>query len=316
MKSLVKAVAFGIFVTVGSGQAADVSVRIDFDWSATQHKRELAERLVQAGQMPSPIIFVDGQPAELMPGGVKLPNDKKSRIDIGLIQFVEGPLYSFEIDSRQPLGKIVSVTHPLLTVSREANSKFGTPVVLEGKEEQKVALSRLEDGTYKVALPSLPYTTLVEVAKEYGITWDTNVRVVHRDAKGGFLRAPWENERFGSAVLREDLRPALMRSYPAINVDWLKNGLQIYVFSFGYPSHSELFLQTKPPGAAIIINGVNQDKETNDKVTVDRNLWKYIGLVLRPEYETCWVEAEKVQPGPTPDAPKWFYCKLERVSRH
>jgi hypothetical protein len=315
--------AIGIFLIVlpiTFVQAANkaknfITLQLDFDWSANPDMKARADRLVESGLMPKAMVFADGKPLGLMPGIVKLPiSNLKTRIQIGLAQFVERPLYSFEFDLAKGPPKSVAVTYPALSLSKDAYYAFDTLVLMRQLVESKVSVSHSDKEVYRINLPSAPYATLVGLAAggpRFGVV--KTIGVSHFDPKLGLQPPPWKSKRFASTnfhmPLDQNTKLKLEQSYPGIDVNWLERS-----YIPPYPKSEALRLETQPSGATIFAAGIKQDRPTTYTVHIPRSYWDSIELSLEGHGQ-CLVRTDWIEPASAPDKPYRFCCELETNSR-
>jgi hypothetical protein len=290
-------------------QQKAASLAIDFDWTKVRDQERLADALREKSLLPSPLIFVDGRLRAVVPAEVEIPSDTIStRLEIGLIQFTERPLYTIDLGRDRPGRILVQTTYPELGISHNYRMPTGEVrdvVALKGLVKTSTSAT-LQDGRYSLALPAEPYAILAEFAghSSGGLRATPIVPVIQLVNDKPYPPIEWLLPRydydFSKLIATEAsvYRANIVTSWAAA---WL----------IGDPLRAQprdaLRLGSIPSQAEIYIAGYVQPSTTDTIVQTPRDLWGTI-VVRKKAFADCPFDMAELTPGNPPS----FVCKLRK----
>lgn len=106
-------------------QSDGIRIVLSIDWKSNARAQADAMSLVHRGSLPLPLIFVDGQLRAMLEDGIAIDFQGRSEgsIDVGILQFIERPLYSLKVTAQSDSTLVnVVLTYPPLVQSQSKSS--------------------------------------------------------------------------------------------------------------------------------------------------------------------------------------------------
>jgi hypothetical protein len=295
--------------SVVHGQQKAASLAIDFDWTNVPKQESLADALRGKRLLPSPLIFVDGRLRAVVPAQIEIPIDAIStRLEIGLTQFTERPLYMIDLGRDRSGRMLVQTTYPELGISHNYRMPAGDVrdvVTLKGLVKTSTSAA-LHDGRYSLALPAEPYATLAEFAGHLpgGLHATPIIPVIHLVNDKPYPPIESLLPRYD-----DDFSKLLADEAPIYRANIVTSWVSAWFVDdpFRAQPPDTLRLGSIPSQAEIYIAGYDQASSTDTIIQTPRDLWRTI-VVRKKTFADCPFDMAKLSPGNPPS----FVCKLTK----
>lgn len=330
-------------VCPASAQPDDMRITLRMDWTDNTSARADAISLVKRGWLPVPLIFVDGELRAMLEDGIaiNLHGRRSASIDVGMVQFIERPLYSLRVEASSNLSWLyVQLTYPSLVQSlSKSSTDLSQPVLKIDKDNSQFLVPMREvNGSFSVHLPAEPYAAIAKFISdrkqgvELGQSLPVQPKSGGQNALGTADYMSQNKEKF--AVYRnEDVMmrftyydpladpekkagSGVVANLPAPYRDSLQGAWLTTTASFLDWFRADpllpLLLKSIPPDAEIYISGGLQHERTNHKIAVMKRVWNTI--FLKRDNNECQVDPSLVKEPAGPEQPYVFECELKAAS--
>ncbi len=321
-------------------QSPGIAIELRMDWSGEEKSKPLATDLVNRGRLPVPLIFVGGQVRALLDDGIKIAysSEQTEPIDIGVLQFIERPLYAITSSPTSDVNTInVTLSSMKLTAGTMRVGVRETQRVLTIDEsiDRKFSVARSPNGSFVIRLPAGPYATIARFLAESKQPIDLSTRLPvrsapnkattltylrghddeiiafaqHTESSRGFVlyTSHSDEDKIRSDKIFDSI-PEIGRS---VNAAWLRATAFLWeIFASDKPE--PILLKSIPSDAQIFVSGIHQATKTDGTISVIRRIWNLISL--KREGHQCQVDISKVRAPVQPTEPSVFECRFAATS--